>query len=125
MIYKRLRSIGMILKEKVMSNKNNFRTFEEFNLSLLSEPDDAEIYLKVALEEYKNDGDTKAFLLALKSVAEAQGGIAKLAKKSTINRQNLYKLLNGKTEPKLTTFLKIMDGLNVELDFHVRNILGK
>ncbi|MBN9543064.1 MAG: helix-turn-helix domain-containing protein [Alphaproteobacteria bacterium] len=108
-----------------MSNKNNFRTFEEFNLSLLSEPDDAEIYLKVALEEYKNDGDTKAFLLALKSVAEAQGGIAKLAKKSTINRQNLYKLLNGKTEPKLTTFLKIMDGLNVELDFHVRNILGK
>jgi hypothetical protein len=37
----------------------------------------------IALEEYKKDGDSEAFLLALRTVTEAYGGIGELAKKQT------------------------------------------
>jgi len=46
------------------------------------------------------DGDPDVFLLALRDVARAQGGVAKLAKTTKLNRQHLYRMLaeNGNPE---------------------------
>lgn len=49
------------------------------------------MYLEAALE----GDDPRVFLMALKDVAEAYGGLAKLAKTTGLNRENLYRMLSG------------------------------
>ena len=81
----------------------------------LCDPEEAAAYLKVALEEYENEGDAEVFLLALRNVAEARGGMAKLAKKSHLNRQNLYRMLSGKGNPTFQSLGAIFHGLGFRL----------
>lgn len=64
------------------------------NLRDLSE---AEEYLNAALEK----NDPELFLLALRNVAEAQGGVAQLAEKTKLNRESLYKMLSERGNPEL------------------------
>ena len=45
----------------------------------LRDPEDAKIYLSVALEDYEKDEDIEAFLLAVRDVAEALDSMAKIA----------------------------------------------
>ncbi len=52
-------------------------------LDSLTDKEEVMAYLQVALREYEEDGDTKSFLLALKNVADAQGSVGQLAKKSS------------------------------------------
>lgn len=68
-------------------------------------------YLETALAEYKEDGDTQALLLAMRDVAEAQGGVGKLAKRASISRQHLYSILAGKHNPQLNNWLNILSAL--------------
>lgn len=64
-----------------------------------------------ALEEYEKDKDVSSFLTALRDVAEAKGGITRLAEKTRLNRQNLYKTLSAKGDPKLNTIETVLHGL--------------
>jgi probable addiction module antidote protein len=91
------------------------RKFKDALIESLKDPVEAEAYLAVALEEYENDQDTEAFLLALRDVAEAQGGISKLAERTNLNRQNLYRALSKTGSPKLPTILTILHGLGFSL----------
>jgi DNA-binding phage protein len=52
----------------------------------LHDPEDAKIFLSVIIEEYAEDGDTETFLLALKDVTEAQGGIKKIMENSKLSK---------------------------------------
>jgi probable addiction module antidote protein len=92
-----------------------YRDFKDYHIEKLRDPEESRIYLDVALEEYQQDGDTEAFLLALRDVAEAQGGITKLAERTRLNRQNLYKALSSKGNPKLQTVETILHGLGFRL----------
>ena len=92
-----------------------YRDFRDYHIEKLRDPEEAGVYLDVALEEYEQDGDTEAFLLALKDVAEAQGGIGKLAERTKLNRQNLYKALSAKGNPRLQTVETILHGLGFRL----------
>ena len=56
---------------------------------------EAEGYLNAALEE----DDPELFLLALRNVAEAQGGVASLAEKTKLNRESLYRMLSERGNP--------------------------
>ena len=47
----------------------------------------------------------------MRDVAEAQGGIGKLAKKTTISREHLYDILASKHNPRLDNWLDILSGL--------------
>ncbi len=99
-----------------MKEGNNLYTdFHDFVLEQLREPEDARMYLQLALEEYEQDKDTEAFLLALRSVTEAQGGVGALAKRTTLNRLSLYKALSSKGNPKLDTLGAILHGLGFKL----------
>ncbi len=59
----------------------------------LKDHDEAVAYLNAALEEsLKGDGESQhLFLIALRNVAEAQGGVSALAKKAHVGRESLYK----------------------------------
>jgi len=59
-------------------SKRLFRKFEDSLRERLVDLEYARIFLDVALEEYRKDDDTEAFLLALRDAAEAQGGITDL-----------------------------------------------
>jgi len=91
------------------------RDFKDYHIEKLRDSEEARVYLSVALEEYEKDGDTEAFLLALRDVTEAQGGIAKLAERTKLNRQNLYKALSDKGNPRLETVGAILHGLGFRL----------
>ena len=74
----------------------------------------AAAYLDAALE----DGDPQVFLLALRNVALAQGGIQSLARKTHLHRVNLNRMLSDKGNPELnslsTIFRKMGFRLRVE-----------
>src|SRR5438445_13652844 len=82
-ISRKLNSIGQNFGSVAMT-KHKIRKFtgnyEEWLINSLVDKKEAAIYLQVALEEYQKDGDLEAFLLTLRHVAEAQGGIGKLPK---------------------------------------------
>lgn len=88
--------------------------YKEWLIHSLKNKKEAAAYLQVALEEYQKDGDLEAFLLALRHVTEAQGGIGKLSKKTHLNRESLYKTLSSKGNPKLQTIGLLLKGLGFE-----------
>ena len=87
----------------------------------LKDPLEAQAYLEVALELYEEDNNTEAFLMALRDVAEAQGGVTALSQKTHLNRQNLYRALSGHGNPRLNTFGTILHGLGFKLAIHPLN----
>jgi len=89
-------------------------SYDEWLIHSLKDKKEAAAYLQVSLEEYQKDGDLEAFLLALRHVTEAQGGIGKLSKKTHLNRESLYKTLSKSGNPKLQTIGLLLKGLGFE-----------
>jgi len=77
----------------------------------LSDPREAAEYLNAALE----DGDPEAFLLAIRNVAEAQGGIAQIAEKAKLNRESLYRMLSERGNPELRSLDALLHALGFRL----------
>ena len=95
-------------KEAILKHTTSFK---DDMLARLQDPEFARIYLETAFEFYQEDGDTDALLLAMRDVAEAQGGIGKLAKKTKISQEHLYNILDSKDDPGLDNWLDILSGL--------------
>jgi probable addiction module antidote protein len=91
------------------------RDFDDLLRENLKDPIEAKAYLEVALELYEEDNDAEAFLMALRDVTEAQGGITPLAQRTHLNRQNLYRALSGNGNPRLNTLGTILHGLGFKL----------
>lgn len=52
---------------------STYRSFREVVVERFRKnPEEVDAYLQVALGEFSEDGDTEAFMLALRTVAEAQ-----------------------------------------------------
>lgn len=100
-------------KTKILKSTSSYH--DEF-IESLKNPREANLYLKIAMEEYRQDGDTKALLIALRNIAEARGGLGLLARKTHLNRQNLYHILSEKGNPTLDTFGLILKGLGYRLE---------
>jgi probable addiction module antidote protein len=92
-----------------------YQKFQDYLVEKLKEPIEAQTFLDAAILEYEEDGDTEAFMLSLRYLTEAKGGVSKLSEATKLNRQNLYKVLTGKTSPKLETTVSIMRGLGYHL----------
>lgn len=99
-------------KSKILKNT---ASYHEELIESLKKPKEADLYLRVAMEEYQEDGDTEALLIALRNIAEAKGGVGQLAKRTHLNRQNLYHVLSEKGNPTLDTFGIILKGLGYKL----------
>lgn len=77
----------------------------------LKDPREAEGYLNAALEE----DDPELFLLALRNVAEAQGGVAQLAEKTKLNRESLYRMLSERGNPEFRSLDALLHALGFRL----------
>jgi probable addiction module antidote protein len=86
--------------------------YKDFLLKRLQDPKMAAGYLTACLAE----GEA-AFLLAVKDVAEARGGIAPLAQKTKLNREGLYDMLSEQGNPRLSSLAAILDALGLQLQF--------
>ena len=93
------------------------RTWREVATERMSEPKAAAAYLKLALQEYEQDGDAAGLLVALRTVVDAKGGIGALAKATGLSRQTLYRTLAGQHSPRLDTLSAILHfcGLSLSL----------
>src|ERR1700722_11536470 len=87
------------------------KKYKEHLLKSLEDPKEAAAYLDACLE----DDDPHVFLLALKDVAEAHGGVGQLSKRSSLNRQSLYRSLSRSGNPKLVNVCTILASLGLEL----------
>lgn len=86
----------------------------DYKLSLyedLQDPEFAIAYLNAALEE----GSQDVFLLHLRDVVEARGGIGKLAGETHLAREALYRMLNENGNPQLSSLDKILQALGLRL----------
>ncbi len=87
------------------------RRYEEVLDEDLQDPAEAAGYLNACLE----DGDPEVFLLALRDVARARGGVAKLAEMTELNREHLYRMLSENGNPELHSLGVILDALGFRL----------
>lgn len=92
--------------------KRVFRDYQEKLIRDLQDPQLASAYLNEALL----DEDPRIFLLALKNVYEAQGEeMTSIARKTKLSRENLYRILSKKGNPKLTSIIALLNAAGFSL----------
>jgi probable addiction module antidote protein len=69
-------------------------------------------FLRAALED---SSDAQALLIALRRVAEANGGIARVAKAAGIQRESLYRALSAKGNPRWSTIQAVTKVIGLKL----------
>ena len=87
------------------------KSYQPKLLEALRDPEEAAEYLNAALEE----GDKELFLLALRNVADARGGLSKLAEATDLNRENLYRMLSERGNPEFYSLNALLHALGFRL----------
>ncbi len=93
-------------------------TSRDYQVSLiegLRDPKEAAAYLDAALE----DGDRAVFLLAIRNVIQAFGGMTQIARHTGLNRENLYRVLSEQGNPELKSLEKLLKALGLRLAVEV------
>lgn len=80
-------------------------------------------YLKAAMESLDDPNDRAAGLLALRTVAEAYGGLGVVAAEAGISRESLYRTLSPKGNPTLKTLLAVLKTVGLRLTVAQENHL--
>lgn len=81
------------------------------HIQWLKDPENAAGYLNAAMEE----GDKDALLLALRNIAEAEGGMAAVAERAHLKRESLYRMLSTRGNPALSNLLSILHGMGLKI----------
>jgi probable addiction module antidote protein len=84
--------------------------YKEWLLEQLTDLDFAAGYITEAIAEGES-----AFLLAVRDVVEAQGGISNLSKTTSLNREGLYDMLSDKGNPRLSSLSSIFNALGLQI----------
>ena len=79
---------------------------------LRRDPKFAVEYLKAAIEDTE---DPQVLLIALRRIAEARGGIAKVAKAAGIERESLYRALSPRCNPGFSTLAAVTKAVGLKL----------
>ena len=85
------------------------RDFNETFAYELRDPEFAAGYLQACLE-YE---DVDTFLIALRDVLKANGGMTKLAEETSLGREGLYKTLSAQGNPEFRTLEAILGALGM------------
>ena len=101
--------------DKVMANTVSH---DDYMHEKLQDKDYQRIYLETSLEEFAKDGNINAFIRSLQHVVKARGrgAISALARELDMDRSNLSDILNGKVQPKISTTLKLLNGLGYKIE---------
>ena len=87
------------------------KSYQSSLLESLKDPTEAVEYLNAALE----DGEPEVFLLALRDVVDSYGGMGKLAASTSLNRENLYRMLSTKGNPEFFSLSTVLDAVGFRL----------
>jgi probable addiction module antidote protein len=85
----------------------------------LRDPVEAAEYLNAALE----DGTQNVFLMALRDVAKAHG-LTRLARETTLNRENMYRILSEEGNPQLSSLKTLLDSLELKLSIEPKRAVA-
>lgn len=85
----------------------------------LRDPVEAAAYLNAALD----DGTQNVFLMALRDVAKAHG-LTRLARETTLNRENLYRILSEEGNPQLSSLKNLLDSLDLKLAIEPKRVVA-
>lgn len=72
-------------------------------------------YLKAAMKSLHDPDNRSAGLLALRTVAEAYGGLGAVAREAGISREALYRSLSPSGNPTLKTLLAVLSTVGMRL----------
>lgn len=86
-------------------------TYQEDLIESLKDPKEAAEYLNAAIE----DGDREMFLLALRNIAQARGGMSAIAQKTHLKRESLYRMLSKKGNPELNSIFNVLHAVGLKL----------
>ena len=78
---------------------------------LREDPQFAAEYLNAVLE----DGNQKEIMLALRRIAEAFGGVSKLAEQAELNATALYRTLSPQGNPELKSLTSILKAMGMRI----------
>jgi probable addiction module antidote protein len=67
------------------------------------------------LQSALEDADLRALLLALRRIAEARGGMTKLAQATGLTREALYRTLSAAGNPRLSSLAAILGATGLRL----------
>jgi probable addiction module antidote protein len=84
---------------------------EEWLIERLKNPKEAAAYIEAAIEE----NDQSVLMLALRQVAQAQGGVAAIAAQAGMTREATYRMLSDKGNPELKSFTAILAAAGLKL----------
>jgi probable addiction module antidote protein len=87
------------------------KSYQNSLIESLKDPTEAAEYLTAALE----DGEPEVFLLALRDVVDSYGGMGKLAASTSLNRENLYRMLSTKGNPEFFSLSTVLDAVGFRL----------
>jgi probable addiction module antidote protein len=71
------------------------------------------------------DGDPRAIPIALRTIADALGGMAALADKTGLSRETLYRTLSEKGNPRLETLAVILAAFGLRLSVQPNKTVPK
>ena len=91
--------------------KNKIPSYHEDLIERLKDKRYAETYLSACLE----DEDRRVFLLGLRDVVEAHGGMSTVARLTKISREHLYRMLSHKGNPELSTLKNLLNAIGLKL----------
>ena len=83
-------------------------------------------YLKAAMESLNDPKSRAAGLIALRTVAEAYGGLAAVAREAGISREALYRSLSPSGNPTLKTLLAVLStvGMRLSVSLDQKALIG-
>ena len=85
--------------------------YEPWLIEQLKDPAEAAAYVEAVIEE----GDQAALMLALRQVAQAQGGIAEVARKAKLTREATYKMLSKSGNPELRSLSAVLKATGLRI----------
>ena len=97
------------------------KSFKETRSEILKNPYEAAEYLNAAFEQ----GNSSLFMMALKNVAQAHGGMVHLSRKSKLNRGNLYRILSKKGNPGIQNLERLLEAFGLKLFVGVNRKIKK
>ena len=85
--------------------------YEDWLFKQLKDSGEAAAYLETVIEE----GDQAAIMLALRQIAQAQGGVAEIARKAKLTREATYKMLSNSGNPELRSLTAVLEAIGLRI----------
>ncbi len=87
-------------------------------MKLLKNSLEASAYLEACLEEALETKEFGIFLLAVRDVIEAQGGVTNISEKMEAGRESLYKSLTKESKPRFSTIMLALRACGFGIGIH-------